>query len=101
MAMSALIVTRLRSRGDSCGRAHTSPKSTSSVSWTSFGEKSPMRRCAGVGVPGAAGVVVAGLRTRSSIHRRIRSAICRLFLSCMIMWLLPRMPLSGGLSIWA
>ena len=41
------------------------------------------------------------LLTRSSIHCRMRSAICRLFLSCMIMWLLPRMPRSGGLSICA
>ena len=42
-----------------------------------------------------------GLLTRSSIHLRMRSAICRLFLSCMIMWLLPRMPRSGGASISA
>ena len=43
----------------------------------------------------------AGLLTRSSIHFRIRSATCRWFLSCMIMWLLPRVPISVGLIIWA
>src|SRR5436190_7150868 len=37
------------------------------------------------------------LLTRSSIHFRIRSAICWLFLSCMIMWLLPLTPVSAGL----
>jgi hypothetical protein len=36
-----------------------------------------------------------------SIHCRIRSAIWRLFRSCMIMWLFPRMPRSGGYSISA
>src|SRR5690348_7693260 len=41
-------VTRLRSRGLSSGLAQTSPKSTSSVSSTSFGAKSPIMRCAGV-----------------------------------------------------
>src|SRR4051795_3370437 len=38
---SAATVTRLRSRGDSCGRFHTSPNSTSSVKCTSPGAKSP------------------------------------------------------------
>src|SRR5262245_28594248 len=33
---------RLRSRFESCGRSQTSPNSTSSVSWASFGAKSPM-----------------------------------------------------------
>jgi hypothetical protein len=41
------------------------------------------------------------LRGCSSIHFRIRSAICRLFLSCIIMWLLPRIPRSGGASMSA
>src|SRR5687768_5520849 len=43
------------------------------------------------------------LPARSSIHFRIRSATWRLFLSCMIMWLLPRRTArSGGanMSAW-
>jgi len=46
--MSEATVMRLRSRADSSGRAQTSPKSTSSVSATSFGAKSPISFCAGV-----------------------------------------------------
>ena len=41
IAMSALTVTRLRSRGERPGRAQTSPKSTSSVNWASLGAMSP------------------------------------------------------------
>src|SRR3954453_14277512 len=40
-AMSAATVIRLRSRGDSCGRFHTSPNRTSSVKCTRPGAKSP------------------------------------------------------------
>jgi hypothetical protein len=47
---------------------------------------------------GAHLLAAARLLTDSSIHFRIRSAICRWFLSCMIMWLLPRMQRVGYLS---
>ena len=40
--MSAATVIRLRSRGESSWRAQMSPNRTSSVSDTSFGEKSPI-----------------------------------------------------------
>src|SRR6266446_1090339 len=40
-AISAVTVTRLRSRFDSSARSQTSPNRTSSVSCTSLGEKSP------------------------------------------------------------
>ena len=42
MAISALTVTRLRSRLESCGRAQTSPNSTLSVRSASFGAMSPI-----------------------------------------------------------
>src|SRR5215217_6134578 len=43
-----LMVIRLRSRGDSSGRDHTCPNSTSSVSDTNVGAKSPIIFCIGV-----------------------------------------------------
>ena len=46
LVINAAQVIRLRSRGASSGRAHTSPNKTSSVSSTSFGAKSPMSCCA-------------------------------------------------------
>ena len=45
-AVSAATVIRLRSFGDSCGRFHTSPNSTSSVKCTSPGAKPPNIFCA-------------------------------------------------------
>src|SRR3954449_1136243 len=41
LVVRAATVTRLRSFGESCGRVHTCPKSTSSVKPTSAGAKSP------------------------------------------------------------
>src|SRR3954467_9256551 len=49
--MSAATVIRLRSRGESSGRSQMSPNRTSSVSDTSFGEKSPINCWARVGAP--------------------------------------------------
>lgn len=45
LAISALTVTNLRSRFESCGRSQTSPNSTRLVSSTSFSDMSPMDRC--------------------------------------------------------
>src|SRR4051795_9776422 len=62
--MRAVTVTRLRSRGDSCGRFHTSPNRTSSVKCTRPGEKSPSICAAadgcGVSVMGSPLVVEVG-----------------------------------------
>src|SRR6266852_2042592 len=49
IAMRTLTVIRLRSRGDSSGRAHTSPNSTLSVSSANLGEMSPNILWASVG----------------------------------------------------
>jgi hypothetical protein len=56
-AINALTVTRLRSRCDNPGRAHTSPKSTVSVRSASFGATSPMSFCAPPEAPPTVGTL--------------------------------------------
>src|SRR3954470_15614717 len=65
VATSAAQVIRLRSRFESCGRSHTSPKSTFSVISTSFGAKS---------ASGFFGVPMSNLLCASGVQERLDRA---------------------------